>query len=101
MPLEKKADLKLLQEQLGETRLSFGNEDILEEKFGVKSGSVSIFNVINLKEKDIIFILDENILKCEKVGFHPNVNTATVTFKPKELHKIFEHYDVEYRFIAI
>lgn len=101
LPLEKRVDLKLLQMILGEKRLSFGNENILEEKLGIKSGAVSIFNIINLKDKDIIFILDEDILKYEKVGFHPNINTATVIFNPKEITKIFENYNIKYKFIAI
>lgn len=101
LPLEKRVDLKLLQMLLGEKRLSFGNENVLEEKLRIKSGAVSIFNIINLKDKDIMFILDEDILKCEKVGFHPNINTETVIFNPKELNKIFEYYNVNYKFIAI
>ena len=52
LPLNKKANFKLLQEKLGETRLSFGDEDVLKQKLGVKSGSVSIFNIVNL----IIFL---------------------------------------------
>ena len=84
---------------LGEKRLSFGDEVTLQEKLGIKSGAVSIFNVINLKDNDITFLLDENILKYEKVGFHPNVNTFTVTFDPQNLYKIFECYNVKYKFI--
>jgi len=99
LPLEKRIDLKSLQMLLGEKRLSFGNENVLEEKLGIKSGAVSIFNIINLKDTDIIFILDEDILKYEKIGFHPNINTATVIFNPKEIHKIFEGYNVKYKFI--
>ncbi len=101
LPLEKRVDLKSLQMILGEKRLSFGNENVLEEKLGIKSGAVSIFNIINLKDKDISFILDEDILKYEKVGFHPNINTETVIFNPKELHRIFECYDVKYKFIKM
>ena len=101
LPIEKRVDLKLLQMLLGEKRLSFGNENVLEEKLGIKSGAVSIFNIINLKDKDIMFILDEDILKCEKVGFHPNINTETVIFNPQEIHKIFECYNVKYKFIEI
>ena len=56
---------------------------------------------INLKENDIIFVLDNEILKYEKVAFHPNVNTETVMFNPKELNKIFEDYNVNYKFITI
>lgn len=101
LPLEKRVDLKLLQMLLGEKRLSFGNENVLEEKLGIKSGAVSIFNIINLKDKDIMFILDEDILKCKKVGFHPNINTETVIFNPQEIHKIFECYNIKYKFIEI
>ena len=101
LPLEKRVNLKSLQMILGETRLSFGDENILEEKLGIKAGAVSIFNITNLEDDDIIFVLDEDILKYEKVGFHPNMNTATVIFNPKELSKIFEYYNVKYKFIAI
>lgn len=100
-PLEKRIDLKSLQMILGEKRLSFGSKNVLEEKLGIKTGAVSIFNIINLKDNDIIFVLDEDILKYEKVGFHPNINTETVIFNPKEITKIFEHYNVKYKFITI
>ena len=99
--LEKRVDLKSLQMLLEEKRLSFGNENVLEEKLGIKSGAVSIFNIINLKDNDIIFVLDEEILKYEKVGFHPNINTETVIFNPKEITKILEFYNVEFKFIKI
>ena len=74
---------------------------MLEEKLKIKSGAVSIFNIINIKDNDIIFIVDEEILNCEKVGFHPNENTETVIFNPKELNKIFECYNIKYKFIKI
>ena len=101
LPVEKRADLKKLQEKLNETRLSFGNEQVLEEKLGIKSGSVSIFNVINLTDKNLIFILDEDMLKGERVAFHPNVNTASVMFSPKYLTKILDHFEAKYRFIKV
>ena len=101
LPVEKRADLKKLQEKLNETRLSFGNEQVLEEKLGIKSGSVSIFNVINLTDKSLIFILDEDMLKGERVAFHPNINTASVMFSPKYLTKILEHFGAKYKFIKV
>lgn len=101
LPLEKRVNLKALQMLLREKRLSFGNENVLEEKLGIKSGAVSIFNIINLKDNDIILILDEDILKYEKVGFHPNINTETVIFNPKDITKIFKNYNVKYKFISI
>lgn len=101
LPLDKRGNLKLLQTKLGETRFSFGDKSILEEKLGVKAGNVSIFNIVNIKDNDIIFILDEDILKYKQVGFHPNINTETVIFNPEEITKVFEHYNVKYKFITI
>ena len=101
LPLEKKIDFKYIQNLLSETRLSFGDKKVLEEKLGIKTGSVSIFNIINQKYNDIIYILDKDILKYEKVGFHPNINTQTLIFDSKEIIKILEHYNVTYKFIAI
>lgn len=101
LPLDKKADLKQIQMELEETRLSFGDETTLQQKTGIKSGAVSIFNCINMKDKDIIYIIDETLLQYEKVAFHPNVNTETIIFSSKEMYKILEYYDIRYRFIKM
>ena len=101
LPIQKRANLKLLQTELEESRLSFGDEETLEEKTGVKSGSVSIFNSIKLKDKNIIFIVDEELLQYEKIAFHPNINTETTVFSPKEIYKIFDECNVKYKFIKL
>lgn len=101
LPLEKKINLKLAQEELKESRLSFGDEKTLEEKLKIKSGSVSVFNIINVEKTDIIFVIDKEILTYKKVGFHPNINTLTVEFDPKELPKILEKFNVNYKFIEM
>ena len=101
IPLEKRIDLKSLQIELKETRLSFADENILEEKLGIKTGAVSIFNIINLTDKNVFFILDEEILAHKKIGFHPNINTETVVIDPKDIKKIFKYYNAKYKFIKI
>ncbi len=101
LPIEKKINLKSLQNLLRETRLSFSDENMLEEKLGVKAGSVSIFNIINLKDKDVVFIIDEEILQYDRVAFHPNINTETIVFDSKELNIILEDYNVKFKFITI
>ena len=101
LPIQKRVDLKLLQTKLEESRLSFGDELTLEEKTGVKRGSVSIFNSIKLKDKNIIFIIDEEIFQYKNVAFHPNINTETIIFSPKEIYKIFDDCNVKYKFIKI
>lgn len=97
----KKANLKEIQKKLNETRFSFGNEETLYEKLKIRSGSVSIFNIINVGKTDVKFIIDKELLKANKVGFHPNINTATILFKPKNIEKILTKYDVDYEFLEI
>ena len=100
LSLNKKLNLKYLQKYLSETRLSFVSDNNLEDKLNVKSGSVSIFNIINVKD-DITYILDEDIFKYEKVGFHPNINTETILFNSDKIVKILEYYRAEYYIISM
>jgi len=46
LPLDKRADLALLQSALGETRLSFGSADALWELLRIHPGTVSLLNII-------------------------------------------------------
>jgi len=101
VPLERKVDLKVLQEKLKETRLSFGDEAILEEKLKIKSGTVSILNIVNVEKTDIIVVLDEDILNHKKVGFHPNVNTVTVMIEPNDIKTFLDFYNVIYKCIDL
>jgi len=97
----KRLDLKNLQEELGESKLSFGNEIALGEKLSIKTGAVSIFNIVNSPETDVIFLLDKEILNYDKICFHPNVNTATIVLSPNEIEKILKYCSVEYKFIKL
>lgn len=101
LPLYKKADLLLLQHILGESRLSFGVEAMLEEKLNIKAGSVSVLNIIGVKKTDVIFLIDRSALEYEMIGVHPNDNTATIIFPPGALSKIFDFFGIEYRFLEL
>ncbi|MDR0978808.1 MAG: hypothetical protein LBL91_02570 [Lachnospiraceae bacterium] len=47
------------------------------------------------------FVVDKSLLSCNKVGFHPNDNTATVLFDPNNISKILDTYNVNYEFIEL
>jgi len=74
----KKADLKALERQLGEARLSFASPERLMRYLGLEPGSVSPFGLINDSKKEVQVIIDRDLRRAEIVNFHPNVNTATV-----------------------
>jgi Ala-tRNA(Pro) deacylase len=101
LPLEKKADLAGLQARLGETRLSFGSEADLWDKLAITHGSVSLLNVIGVEKTDVIHIVDISLFDNGDIAVHPNDNTATIIFEPKELPRIYEHFGVEFRLSEI
>ena len=101
MPIEKRADLKLIQKRLNENKLSFGSEDALFEKLNITTGAVSALNIIGVEKTDVVFAMDKVALECEKVGFHPNVNTATILFEPAGIEKIMDRFGADLRFVDL
>ena len=72
--------------------LRLADESILEEKLGVKQGCVTAFALMNDKNNDVRFIVDEDLVngKHKLVYFHPLDNAATTGIKPADLLKFVE-----------
>lgn len=101
MPVSKRADLKKIAEELNSDRLSFGNEDELWKKLHIKPGSVSVLNVIGAPDTDVVFILDEKLKEIDKVSFHPNDNTASISFDSCDITKILDKYNKNYMYLEV
>ena len=101
LPLNKKADLLTLAKTLGESRLSFGSETDLWDKLRIKPGAVSPLNIIEAGSTDVILLIDDSYASFEKIGVHPNDNTATILFDPMDLPRILDYYSVETRFVQL
>jgi Ala-tRNA(Pro) deacylase len=101
LPLTKRADLAKVRRLLGESRLSFGDEDALFEKLNIRPGSVSLLNIIGKPDTDVMLLIDKEICKSERFGVHPNDNTATIIFAPQDIPKILDHFDAKYRFVEM
>jgi len=71
-------DLKRLNTQLGEDRLSFASAERLKRWLGVEPGSVSPFGLINDETRHVQVVCDAALRSSAALGFHPNVNTATL-----------------------
>ena len=71
-------DLKSLHHKLGSGRLSFGSAELLGEVLGVTPGAVSTFGVINDTENRVSVVLDEGLMRFDRINLHPLVNTATI-----------------------
>jgi len=86
----KRADLRELNNKLGEDRLSFASPERLKRYLGLEPGAVSPFGLINDTDKVVQVVLDKDLKEAEWVSFHPNVNTATVTISSLDFEKLLE-----------
>lgn len=80
----KKADLKALSAALGDDRLSFASPDRLMRYLHLTPGAVSPFGLIHDSAREVVVVLDSDLPGTERIGFHPNVNTATITLPTAE-----------------
>jgi len=87
----KKADLKSLTKRLNEDTLSFASGDRLMRFLGLEAGAVSPFGLINDTQKAVQVVIDRDLQKAGKIGFHPNVNTATVLLEFTDFEKFLEY----------
>ncbi|MDH3579159.1 MAG: prolyl-tRNA synthetase associated domain-containing protein [Hyphomicrobiales bacterium] len=69
--------LKRFHTAIGSGRLSFGKPELLREVLGIEPGSVSPFALINDTQTRVSVILDEAMMACDPLNFHPLENTAT------------------------
>lgn len=85
---ETAVDLKRVHERIGaQGRVSFGSAELLAEVFGVAPGAVTPFGAINDREKRVSVVLDEAMMRCARLNFHPLVNTRTTGIAGADLVK--------------
>jgi Ala-tRNA(Pro) deacylase len=87
-------DLKRLPPVIGSARLSFGSADLLYAALGVRPGSVTLFSLINDKDRQVRLVLDADMLNAEPVNFHPLTNTATTAISRAGLKRFLEALDI-------
>jgi Ala-tRNA(Pro) deacylase len=79
LEIGKQADLRQLVKVIGDDRLSFGSADRLMAQLGVTPGSVSPFGLLHDASGSVRVIVDQDLRGAERLIFHPNINTASVT----------------------
>jgi Uncharacterized conserved protein len=87
---DKKADLVKLREQLGSTKLGFASAERLEKYLDLSKGAVSPLGIINDATRTVNMVFDKDLVGRERIGVHPNDNTATVYLSFDNLKKIIE-----------
>ena len=92
----KKVTLIELRNKLNSRPLTFATEEDLYKYLRLTKGSVSPLGILNDKDHIVSIIIDEDIKNISEIGVHPNINTATVFLKPKDLEIIFKNNKYEY-----
>ena len=89
MPGDKPFKTKDLSAQLGVSRLSFANEEFMEELLDLHPGSVSVMGLMNDRDNRVRLLIDEEVLQGEYVGCHPCRNTSSIKLKTADLMEKF------------
>ena len=81
-------DLKRVHEKIGaQGRVSFGSAELLQEVWGVRPGAVTPFGAINDEAGRVRVVLDEAMMRHQRLNFHPLVNTRTTGLTSADLVK--------------
>jgi len=80
-------DLASVAARVGDTKLSFASAERLMARLGLTPGAVSPFGLLNDSGKSVLVVLDRGLREAARVGFHPNVNTATVVLSQPEFER--------------
>jgi Ala-tRNA(Pro) deacylase len=71
-------DIASVAARVGDAKLSFGSPERLMAHLGLTPGAVSPFGILNDRAKAVRVVVDRRLREAARVGFHPNVNTATI-----------------------
>ena len=99
---ETSVDLKKVHEKIGgQGRVSFGSAELLEEVWGVRPGAVTPFGAINDKESRVTVVLDAEMMRHERLNFHPLVNTRTLGLASADLVRFLRATGHEPQVVAL
>lgn len=101
LPVEKQADLRHLVKVIGDDRLSFGSPERLMARLGLTPGSVSPFGLINDGEGSVRVIVDADLRGAERIVFHPNINTQSLSIAFADFEKFLASRRNVVRFLKV
>lgn len=88
----KQVNLKEIKKELNCRPLSFASEEDLQKYMGLSKGSVTPFGILNDTDCIVEVVFDKDILLFDRIGVHPNDNTATVWINPQSLELIIKNH---------
>jgi len=89
---DKKFKTAQVSKEINKARLSFAKDEYLMKYLQLSPGAVSPMGLIFDQEKVVKLLIDKDLVKEEKIYFHPCVNTASILMKTKDFLDIFLNY---------
>ena len=96
----KRVDLKEFRRQHSLRALSFASPEDLSVIMGLTPGSVTPLGILNDSERRVHFYLDAEFAG-NKIGVHPNDNTATVWMQAEDLLRLIQEHGNEAEFTQL
>lgn len=94
-------NMKDLEKRLRQGKLTFASDQRLMKYLGIEPGSVSPFGLINDDEKHVHLFIDEKLKDFDRLTFHPNINTASLTISRDDLIRFLAHTGNSFEFIRL
>ena len=85
LPGDKVFKTKELSAQNGSSRLSFADGAYMEKFLDITPGSLSVLGLMNDSDQAVQLLIDEDLLKEERIGMHPCINTSSLRIRTKDL----------------
>ena len=101
MQHSKRADLRAVADQIGDGKLSFASPDRLMTHLGLTPGSVSPFGLIHDHEHVVRVVLDRDLKSADRLSFHPNINTATLTVAAADFQRFLAACGNTVQFVSV
>lgn len=99
---DKRIDLKQFRKEHGTRALSFASAEDLQAKLKLAPGTVTPLGLLNDDSCSVILYLDEDFQSgSQRIGVHPNDNTATVHLKTDDLIRLLKAHGTQVKLIPI
>lgn len=98
---DRQMNVRDIEQQLRQGKLSFASPERMMRFLGVQPGSVTPFGLINDTDHHVILFLDETLRNAEKVSFHPCINTASLILKLDDFIRFIEHQGNRYEWVKL
>ena len=85
LPGDKVFKTKELSAQIGSSRLSFADGSYMEKFLDITPGSLSVLGLMNDSDRAVQLLIDEDLLKEERIGMHPCINTSSLRLSTRDL----------------